>query len=824
MILLAEFRPNDSAYCVEKELPRSSVLKAAENGGLTVGKLTHVHDQKLKNDKTILLADYEFPWSDVCSLHQTKDSKGSVVYEFSVTVLVPSSVKRSGAIIAKPSKAKRSNTSNTSDSDSDMLPIAHFDSPSFKVVHESAINRGKAHAVVCSESSKLDLEQAQPLISLYNSQYQELIRKEKDLVRKQLNGAQQGVVAGPGTSSAVTVSAGPPSRAVEADLGMSTDDVLEMLYENSLLLKSPYLWLAPNGSSQEDPTAALMKGLQQNSSIAAAMLAIERHNNLTRKECDGDGDGDATTSNGGSGAVPKPSTTAAAAASSSSSAVQQPSTFSTSAAFLSVEHIKSKYLQTQADPAASNLQKRFYTDMLQQITEAALFEVAHKVSRRPFKRSCRAFDLFSAVMPDVPPEYRGMVKGFLMTDLPYMPGINRAARYLRNRGHLVFSSSTIAQDSEEARRILGTCAQTKSVMSDLRRVVRLQDKTALGGEFDRIKSSTAAAVPTVIKSEKPTARLTVGTECSAVDVASSELDDVAEVPQLRSKGGRFTKKAAETTSAKKVASTPKTAALELKPELVGSDDSGAVAMLCLVADYVCGGGFADTQAARRKAEAVRRGLHACWEDVASRRSALVASLAALKSAEPTEEEAPSTADPRLRDGVGNVLALPTTASKRRRNYHRLQETQAPLRDGLIYPDDYDELDVSVVAEEEMQDELQEDAIGPSGRARRKAKVAPESPLNELRVYSRSRRNREGKKRKAVAALKSAAGAVSKHLASRSTSKSSAAVSLHTAALGHRLLMAAGGASGGGSDIEGSYDGSGSDSASLMSMSSEGEQD
>lgn len=767
-----------------------------------------------------MLADFEFPWLDVCSF--INQSMKSVVYEFSVTVMLPCEMKNHSG------KTRRSSSSKSTVPNCSMFPAAHFDSPSFKLVRRACLKE-RIVPSVDPEATKLDLESARPLLSMYDDQKEEQRRKEQEAIRRQLLDAQNAlgkVQGGPGSSSSAQIVG--HKRPIEAELGLTADDVLELLYENSLLMKSSYIWQSPIGEAESDPTAALMSGLQSNSSIAAAVMAIERHNDLMRTECEPDhvahdaGAATATATAAFSSASMENGATKAPAPPAEKVPVESRATTISDFAqeiwaaahdnpFLSVEHIKSQYLQTQADPAASQLQKHFYTDMLQDLTETALFEVAHRISRKPFKRSCRAFDLFSAVMSDVQPEYRGMVKGFLMTDMPFMPGIHRAAKYLRSRGQLVFSSSAISQSSAEAERVLGADALAKSVITDLRKIPSLQQRAMLNSEFDAViapSNGTAADKPPALPVETGIkASAATATSEAAGDVCSSEMDDLADA-QPRARGGRFGKKSAVPAKKDRLA--------DFKPEGLPADESGSVAMLCLVADFVCGGGFEQAQAAQRKAEAVSRGLHARWQELALRRSESVTALVALKAAEPDDADAGSGIHPQASSADG-ALGLQTTASRRPRNYRRINRTQGSAQAEEEEPEP---------AEREVGSEDEEEVLfvtTSSSRARRMPKAAPESPPNELRVYSRSQKDRDKKRRKAQAAVAQvAATKPSKHAAHKAAPKPTAA-SLKAAGLGHRLLMSFGAETGKGNRGDHS-DGSGSDSASLMSMSSDGEQD
>lgn len=796
---------------------------------MTIGKLTRIHEKKFTDDKITLLADFEFFWMDGWSV--TCKSKEPAIFEFSVSVMLPSSIK------GVNSKPKRSCSSKSVDVNEFLFPVAHFDSPPFKLFSSKLVKEKCSCAAI--KSTQLDQEQAKPLLSLYEQQHQERIRKEKEIVRKQLLESLGKYDRGHAcTADSSHGSTG--RRPVEADLGLITDDVLEMVFENSQLCNSSYPWKSPCGEATEgDPTAQLMSGLQKNSALAAAVLAIERHNDITRSECAPHPEA-AEQSSIEAAEIAVGASTPLGNDSHVNSSVGQPASAAPSPEFIapsvdnpfmSIDNIKRKYLQTQTDPAASQLRKRFYTDMLQDITEAALFEVAHKISRKPFKRACRAFDLFSAVMADVRPEYRGMVKGFLMADLPYMPGIHRASKYLRNRGQLVFSTSNISQESAEAKRVLGVTALAKSVVTDVQSVPpSLCDQVILTSEFDRVISPHLTATSGA-ESEKVQPFADTEMDCVIVDVdrCASEVDDVAEVSQtntLSSSISRTSRRSRQSTT-KKASDSDGVSQLStfLQSELPPTDDTGSVAMLCLMADFVCSGEFAETQAVRSKAESISRGLHARWREVAARRTELVSSLAALKG---TKYPDGANSEDHLLRSADDALGLPTTASKRKRNSQRARQL---IQEELEREAEEDEEDDEAEEEEEEEEigvgEEEEDGkvATQSVRGRRKLKKNDQYvDVHSLISRGRGRRDKHKKRKAAAAAVRS-----SKHTAPSKKERLSkkAAASLKAAGLGHRLLMTA---AGGGVEESGEGEGESDDevasdgSASLKSLCSDDEQE
>jgi len=508
---VAEFKPTDASYSVESPVARNQLVKQLKpNGHLFMGKLVATTKGKQHDgDNSVLNGYYEFALS-AAGLSESvgagiqPSGTSTLVYTLAVTVLLP-------LLDGEPSGVK--------DEDEVLQPVAHFDSSCFAL--ELATT---ASACACKEgpgpskplsATAGELNEARSLLNLYHVMQCERMALERRALHLQLAAAAGNPhKSPPGRAHSL------PSKQTAgcAPLDLVTEDVFEAVYENNAQARRCFQWQSQIGVAVRDPTAGLMQGLVGQSALERALFCITKHNSILQgdialeDEVDGDvlaveGQGErkkrsaageepgspgVVVIDGGDGiaaaeaangkllaplisnnvAVTRPvysdeaSSTgdgksgARSAAATVEKAGHGSSTASERSDFLSLEHLKAQLAKSYQDPFANLLQRRFFSDMLQSLTEATLLRALqapagaaapHPLSAR---RCSTAFDLFCAVMGDVKPEQRGLAKAFLASDPPRLGALGWATRYLKARGELRFSTSMVTANSAEAAGIL----------------------------------------------------------------------------------------------------------------------------------------------------------------------------------------------------------------------------------------------------------------------------------------------------------------------------------------------------------------------------------
>ena len=209
------------------------------------------------------------------------------------------------------------------------------------------------------------------------------------------------------------------SSSIQLDL--LTEDVLEMIQESSVSMSLPRIWFNPLGEIVTDPTVNLMKQLQENSKVEAALQCIIRTNTMieeAEKEQQQQQQSNPTESTNQNKSIlshashhpntiessntsihtehiSRPNihtitTTSNSNNSSSSSnsttADNTPLTPSSSSddadsAFLALPYLRDHYLYTHNNESASLLEKQFFADLLANVTENT-FQLAKKLDKR----------------------------------------------------------------------------------------------------------------------------------------------------------------------------------------------------------------------------------------------------------------------------------------------------------------------------------------------------------------------------------------------------------------------------------------------------------
>ena len=209
------------------------------------------------------------------------------------------------------------------------------------------------------------------------------------------------------------------SSSIQLDL--LTEDVLEMIQESSVSMSLPRIWFNPLGEIVTDPTVNLMKQLQENSNVEAALQCIIRTNTMieeAEKEQQQQQQSNPTESTNQNNSILShashhPNTIESSntsihtehisraniqtitttsnsnnssSSSNSTTADNTPLTPSSSSddadsAFLALPYLRDHYLYTHNNESASLLEKQFFADLLANVTENT-FQLAKKLDKR----------------------------------------------------------------------------------------------------------------------------------------------------------------------------------------------------------------------------------------------------------------------------------------------------------------------------------------------------------------------------------------------------------------------------------------------------------
>lgn len=374
------------------------------------------------------------------------------------------------------------------------------------------------------------------------------------------------------------------SSSIQLDL--LTEDVLEMIQESSVSMSLPRIWFNPLGEIVTDPTVNLMKKLQENSNVEAALQCIIRTNTMIEEaEKQQSNPTESTNQNNSilSHASHHPNTIESSntsihtehisrtniqtitttsnsnnssSSSNSTTADNTPLTPSSSSddadsAFLALPYLRDHYLYTHNNESASLLEKQFFADLLANVTENT-FQLAKKLDKRRHRHTSSndrqtnkymnryndpyhekysekyssSFLFLSKILADVKHESRDLVRPFLSSPVfPELPALQKARLYLLKHGEFQFHSSSGSGSGMNCSKNSGNDKSASSNNNTNNTTIANTNSDILQQQQDL--SNTADIT---MKSTATAGSTDTGSIKAHSQAASSGLEDSAEIP------------------------------------------------------------------------------------------------------------------------------------------------------------------------------------------------------------------------------------------------------------------------------------------------------